>query len=105
LEAFAPRLSGQDFEKSILASRHRGSIYPQLPSHRPESGATPELGCGLFKKSAVTTTSNNCSAKKDVKPDQVQGAITSLSMLSYRKKCLLSPLYLVGCYGSPEFMV
>jgi integrase/recombinase XerD len=34
----------------------------------------------------------------EVKPDQVKGAIASLSMLSYRKKCLLSPLYLVGCY-------
>jgi len=46
----------------------------------------PELGCGLFKKSAVTTTSNNCSAKKEVKPDQVKGAIASLSMLSYTGK-------------------
>jgi len=100
LEAPAHQLSGSDFERSVRASRYRGSLHPQLPSHRPESErrATPELGCGLFKKSAVTVTSNSYSAKKEVKPDQVKGAIASLSMLSYRKKCLLSPLYLVGCY-------
>ncbi len=32
-----PDERGQDFEKSIRASRHRGSIHPQLPSHRPDS--------------------------------------------------------------------
>jgi hypothetical protein len=30
------------------------------------------------------SNSNNCSAKKEVKPNQVKGAIASLSMLSYR---------------------
>jgi len=35
LEAFAPRLSGQGFEKSVQADRHRGRLHPQLPSHRP----------------------------------------------------------------------
>jgi integrase len=30
LEAFAPRLSGQDSERSVLAGRHRGSIHPQF---------------------------------------------------------------------------
>jgi hypothetical protein len=44
----------------------------------------PEFHCGLFKKSAVTVTSNSYSAKKEVKPDQVKGAIASLSMLSER---------------------
>jgi integrase/recombinase XerD len=43
----------------------------------------PEFRCGLFKKSAVTVTSINCSATLDVKPDQVKGAIASHSMLSY----------------------
>ncbi|MEG4009834.1 hypothetical protein QUA41_30855 [Microcoleus sp. Pol11C1] len=34
----------------------------------------------------ITTTSNNCSTKKEVKSDQVKGAIASLSMLSYTGK-------------------
>jgi integrase/recombinase XerD len=50
------------------------------------------LGCGLFKKSAVTATFNSCSAKKDVKPEQVRGAIASLSMLSYRGKEAFPPV-------------
>jgi integrase/recombinase XerD len=32
-----PDERGQDFEKSVLASQYRGSLHPQLPSHRPES--------------------------------------------------------------------
>jgi len=88
-----PDERGQDFEKSVLGSRHRGSIHPQLPSHRPlVRWATPELGCGLFKKWAVTATSNSCRAKKEVKPDRVKGAWASLSLLSYRGKYLFPAL-------------
>ena len=37
LEAPAHQLSGSDFERSVRANRHRGSLHPQLPSHRPDS--------------------------------------------------------------------
>ena len=37
LEAPAHQLSGSDFERSVRADRHWGSLHPQLPSHRFDS--------------------------------------------------------------------
>jgi hypothetical protein len=86
LDTFAPRRARTRFWEKRSSGPTSREPPPTALGERPvrERWATLGLGCGLFKKSALTVSSNNCSTKKEVKPGQVKGAWASLSMLSER---------------------
>jgi integrase/recombinase XerD len=78
----ADKILREAFERA----RHRGSLHPQLPSHRPDSDEQRRNSTADYSRNQRSQQPRTVAALLRGEADQVKGAIASLSMLSYTGK-------------------